>query len=199
MRFVKHIRNATLVNAILLLMAGILFCLWPKSANDFIVIMICILIILNGIINLIEFLIGNAYQIQNKGNLILAILKVCLGIYLLYHQNVLSTFLGIIFGIYIIAEGCSAIEQALILLRLKVPGYIFSLILSFIIVIFGILLLFNPNDAIETMMFYIGISLIIDSMNCLISLYTIKKAGKEIWNELYGNDKDVIDVDYRKL
>lgn len=199
MRFVKHIRNATLVNAILLLMAGILFCLWPKSANDFIVIMICILIILNGIINLIEFLIGNAYQIQNKGNLILAILKVCLGIYLLYHQNVLSTFLGIIFGIYIIAEGCSAIEQALILLRLKVPGYIFSLILSFIIVIFGILLLFNPNDAIETMMFYIGISLIIDSMNCLISLYTIKKAGKEIWNEIYGNDKDVIDVDYRKL
>ena len=199
MKFIKQVKTVSLLNAILLLIAGILCCFWPKEANSVIVVVVCVLVILSGIVNMIEFVIEEKYLIQNKGNLILAILKILLGIYLFSNKAIVSTFLGIIFGIYIIAEGCNSFEEGVRLCRFKASGSILCIILSIFITIFGIMLLFDPIEASSTMTLYIGISLIADSINRFITLYTINKAGKEIKSAFYGIDKDVIDVDYKEL
>lgn len=199
MKFIKQVKTASLINAILLLLAGILCCFWPKEANSIIVVAVCILVILSGVINLAEFIFEIKYHIQDKGNLILAILKILLGIFLFSNKAIVSTFLGIIFGIYIIVEGCNSFEEGMRLYRFRVSGSLLCIILSAFIVTFGILLLFDPIDASSTMTLYIGISLIADSINRFITLYTIQKAGKEIKSAFYGIDKDIIDVDFKEL
>lgn len=199
MKFIKQVKTVSLLNAVMLLLAGVLCCFWPKEANSVIVVAVCVLVILSGIINMTEFVIEEKYHVQNASNLILSILKILLGIYLFSNKAIVSTFLGIIFGIYIIVEGCNSLEEGIRLFRFKASGSILCIILSIFITVFGIMLLFDPIEASSTMSFYIGISLIADSINRFITLYTIGKAGKEIKSAFYGIDKDIIDVEYKEL
>lgn len=199
MKFIKQLKTVSLLNAILLLIAGILCCFWPNEANSIIVTVVCILVILSGVVNMVEFVIEEKYYIFNKGSLILSILKILLGVYLFSNKAIVSTFLGIIFGIYIIVEGCNSFEEGTRLCRYKASGSILCIIMSIFITIFGVMLLFDPIEASSTMTLYIGVSLIADSINRFITLYTIQRASKEIKSAFYGIDQDVIDVDYKKL
>ncbi len=199
MNFIKKVKTVSLLNATLLLLAGILCCFWPRETNSVIVVIICILVILSGIVNMVEFIEEERYFIHNKGNLILAILKILLGVYLFSNKAIVSTFLGIIFGIYIIVEGCNGIEEGVRLFRFKASGSILCIVLSAFITVFGVMLLFDPIDASSTMSLYIGMSLIADSINRFVTIYTIHRASKEVKNAFYGIEEDVIDVDYKKL
>lgn len=199
MELFKQLRTISIANAVITLLSGLLLCLWPENANSLIVTLICIFIIFNGIINLLEFFLELRYHSLNKGGLLIAVLKILFGIYLFTHKNILSAFLGIFFSVYIVMEGCNGIEEAYRLFRYKVRGSLISLILSIIIMVSGIVFLFNPLSAAETMMVYIGITLIIDGISRIISIFAVQKAGKEVWDILYNPEHDAIDEDYREL
>ena len=137
MELFKQLRTISIANAVITLLSGLLLCLWPENANSLIVTLICIFIIFNGIINLLEFFLELRYHSLNKGGLLIAVLKILFGIYLFTHKNILSAFLGIFFSVYIVMEGCNGIEEAYRLFRYKVRGSLISLILSSFCIIFN--------------------------------------------------------------
>ncbi|MDD6325193.1 MAG: DUF308 domain-containing protein [Lachnospiraceae bacterium] len=201
MKYVKQIKTCSIIHALLAILAGLLFCMRPESANDILITVVCILLIIGGVISLAEFFLGERYLMETKGSMFSGILKLLIGIFLLSHKVTATVFLGFLFSIYILTEGITGIEKSVHLLHAGISGSVLSLILNILVTAAGVVLVFCPWEAVATMSLYIGITLILDGITRLLTVHALKKAGQRFWNSLHRNfdDDSVIDTDYTEL
>ena len=124
-----------------------------------------------------------------RSSLALGILKCVLGIFTFSHTEAVMTLFSYIFSLFIIVNGVSKIENAMMLSRAKVSGWAVNLILAILMVMAGFYMLFAPDVAVATVSFWVGIILIADGIMTIATMHRIKSVGSGI----YRSVKDAID------
>ena len=103
---------------------------------------------------------------ESKGELILGVVFIALGIFCLLTPQTVVSFLPFLLGVVLLLDGISKIQRALDLRVLDATMGILLLIL-------GVMLLFNPFGAVKMTMVFFGICLIADGALDLLFLLIV--------------------------
>lgn len=110
---------------------------------------------------------------ESKGELILGVVFIALGIFCLLTPQTVVSFLPFLLGVVLLLDGISKIQRALDLRVLDAIGWGKLLTMGILLLILGVMLLFNPFGAVKMTMVFFGICLIADGALDLLFLLIV--------------------------
>ncbi len=170
-------RNA-IYRAVLSILLGIVLIIWPGAAPRFIIMLIGVIFLGTGLIsfwntyrNKKENQHSGIYSVSIIGAVILGLLLICMP----------SVFVAISMFVLGIVLVFAAIGQFVTLIAARQYGYVASVSYVFpvLILLAGIVIVFNPFKSIEGIMIMFGITSVFYGITDLINQYSINKLRKE--------------------
>ena len=190
MNYFKRLGWITVISAILMMLAGILFCIRPFAATESLTMVIGIMMIGNGVVTILHYFSSRALSgFFLKGSLARGILLIIIGIFILTHVDFTVTVFSYIFSLYIIVDGISGVESSFLLKNLGASNWIVNLILSLLLIAAGVYMLFNPSSAVATASMWIGLILIVDGFESIVLVTRIRSMG----DRFYRSMRDMVD------
>ena len=167
------------------IIVGILFCFNPYGTTGAVTVIAGIILLCSGLSDIVRYFTD--YRVMSllaRSSLALGILKCVLGIFTFSHTEAVMTLFSYIFSLFIIVNGVSKIENAMMLSRAKVSGWAVNLILAILMVMAGFYMLFAPDVAVATVSFWVGIILIADGIMTIATMHRIKSVGSGIYRSV---------------
>jgi len=156
----KQTINYFILRAISAVLLGVVLILCPKTAIFYIVVTIGILFIFPGLISLISYFISDKAKRPEVPFLLAGVGCLLFGIVLVSAPNFFVSVLMYLLGIILLVGG---VEQIIVLIRARkyatVP--VFFYIVPVLILIAGVVVLFNPFKSAATIFVLIGITCLI--------------------------------------
>ena len=177
MRSVKALRTAKIgyiiISAILCAL-GILLIAKPDMSLSLIGIIVGIVLIVFGVIKLIGYFSKDLYRLAFQFDLAFGILLIALSVVILIRPENMMSFLCIVLGIAILADGLFKIQTALDARRFGLRTW---LILSLAIIagVIGAVLVFRPTESARIVTMLLGMSLLAEGiLNLCVALCAVK-------------------------
>lgn len=190
MKKMKKIKWTFLGISLLILLIGVCLVVWPYMSATILCYLLGITLLIVGIMRIHCYFQGGlrtflfAYY-----ELPVGILNVFTAMIFLMHPHNMVVILPILIGSMIVFDSIFKLQLAIDFKRQGIAHW-WYMILSFIIcTVFAVLLILNPFEGSIVLMIFIGISLILDSIQ---NILTILYIGKHIKNIM------PIDVEYRE-
>ena len=98
---------------------------------------------------------------------------VALGAFCLITPETVVSFLPFLLGLVLILDGIGKVQRALDLRVLDLPGWVRLLVFGILLLVLGILLLFDPFGAVKMSMTFFGACLIGDGVLDLLFLFLV--------------------------
>lgn len=167
---------------------GVLLIIFPEISAKTMGIVISVSLIIFGIIKLIGYFSKDLYRLAFQHDLAFGILLITLGIIIIAKPEKTISFICILMGIVILADGLFKIQVAVDAkaFGIKLWWLIFSL--AVITGSIGFVLIIRPSESSRLLLMILGISLIVES--CL-NLSTVLSAVKIIRHQM----PDKIDIE----
>ena len=183
-RAVQSVRKDLIWIAFVLIAAGVLFLVFPDSCSKIICYLIGGALLIGGVVSIVTYLKYGRDEPFSSFGLVRGTALVVIGVFILINPEFLIGFLSSILGIVLIIDGTLKLQYAVDLLRLKISGWMAVLILALAAVVFGVLILFNPFATARTLMYFIGISLVIDGVSDLGTMLYINRCVKRLRKQI---------------
>lgn len=183
-RAVRSVRKDLIWIAFVLIAAGVLFLVFPDSCSKIICYLIGGALLIGGVVSIVTYLKYGRDEPFSSFGLVRGTALVVIGVFILINPEFLIGFLSSILGIVLIIDGTLKLQYAVDLLRLKISGWMAVLILALAAVVFGVLILFNPFATARTLMYFIGISLVIDGVSDLGTMLYINRCVKRLCKQI---------------
>lgn len=129
---------------------GVILCIFHETAMKLISILIGVLFLGAGLARIVNYIQGRGRDEHLNGDLLLGVILFIFGIVAIVYTNTIGMILRTIVAIWIIYAGISKTYLSMKLKELGASAWIVSLVLSIIIIIFGLFILFY-NGAIITL------------------------------------------------
>lgn len=183
----KRATTVMICLSILAFIIGLIMTVYPGLSINTIGIIVGIYIIIHGITLVALDFKSNLSYVQFDG-IASGILFILLGIVFIITPGILSIFLTIALGIWIILLSVSAIRLSLVV-RSKDSNWILILLFGIIDLIAGIIILFNPLASVISITILSGIVIMFHSIVNIIDMVVIKKNIKNITKEIENSMK----------
>ena len=198
MRSVAPMRVAkigSIIISLILCVFGVLLMINPGLSINLMGNLAGIAMIVFGCIKIVGYLSRDLYRLAFQYDLAFGLLLIAVGIMVALDP-------GNAMDCICIAIGISALMDGLLKVQISIDARQFGirfwwLILGFAVlaVIVGVLLVFRTSESIQTLVVFLGLSMLADG---LLNLITVLSAVKIIKHQ-YPDSVDVIDADYREL
>lgn len=190
---VGSFRTRLIFAALILIAAGIIFLVFPASCNQIIACIIGAACLISGIASIISY-----FKLQWKTpfssfGFVQGTALAMIGIFILINPEFLIGFLTSILGIVLIIDGVFKLQYAIDLLRIKLSGWIFVLILAIIAAALGVLTLYNPFATANALTVFIGVALLVDGIADLGTILYVSIGVKRLKKKI--NDAKAIDAE----
>lgn len=164
--------NYSIIRIVFALIIGLVLVNWPDAASDYLVITIGVLFIIPGLIGLIGYLtrdrsVNRNFPIEGLGSLLF-------GLWLVIMPGFFANLLMYVLGIVLFLGGAQQLYSVVIARRWTSVPFGFY-ILPALILLSGLLILFNPTDARNTAFLIIGIASIVYAVSELINWFRFTK------------------------
>ena len=158
------LRNTFVGGSILYLLLGLCMVIWPTASKLVICYILGAVLILFGIAQIILYFSNREPGLPlHFGFIIGALCFVLCLVFVINPQSIIAIF-GILIGAAITLDSIVKLQFALELRRISANGWVASLVASFITLILGILLFFNPFTAADAVTIFTGVCLIVDAI-----------------------------------
>ncbi len=184
----KQFRIWAIVISICMLVLGVLTLIWPKISAVAVCYILGVMCIGAGVYEIVRYFELGFVGLIFQHDLVLGIFSILAGVLLIIHPIGAAAFLPIVAGIYIVMGSIFDIQISVEMRRMGVKTWIPSLILGIVGAVFAFFLILNPFDGVTALMIYVGVSLIIGSIQSIYTVHCISRAVK-----VYKTD-DVIEV-----
>ncbi len=162
--------NYSLLRAIFALVTGLVLVMWPDAAGNYIVITVGVLFMVPGLISLIGYFalkpregVAPRFPIEGVGSLLF-------GLWLVIMPGFFADVLMFVLGFVLMLGGVQQMSSLLIARRwTRVPVGFY--VVPVLILLAGLLSLFNPTDARHTVFIIIGVSAIIYAVSELVNWF----------------------------
>lgn len=191
---VKKMNMTSIVFSIIFILIGAFLLARPEEAIHLVSYALGIILVLWGLISIIQFFIYKESQNYLEFGFILGVFVLIFGIIILLKPNTIASIIPLLLGIWMLINGVTKMSYALTLNKNKNAAG--SIIISILIIILGMLLIFNPFAGAKTLVQILGISIIVYSVLDLAECFTIRSILKKDKKEKIENK--VIDAEYEE-
>lgn len=192
---IKSIRRHMLFASILLLIAGIVFIVWPDAAAIILTRVVAAAILAFGAFEIAIFIIAKRKGFVDVPAIVSGVLTAILGAYLIIKPETMLNLFNIIFGVIILIIGVDHIFQSLFIIRYIRNLWWISLIVGVAAVVLGIITLLNPFSASRAIMILVGISMVIEAIGGFWNLPALKARPSadtiDVTPSNNSNDEDI--------
>ncbi|MFR7589916.1 MAG: HdeD family acid-resistance protein [Longibaculum sp.] len=189
MKLFKEFRIWAILVSCSTIVLGGLMVIWPDISALVVCYVLAVLCILTGIYELMRYFKLGFIGIFFQFDLTLGICSLLVGALLLLHPDGAISFLPIAVGLYILIASVFDIQLSVEMKRYQMSSWWISFVFGIVSTLFAFFLFVDPF-AKEALMMFIGISLILSSVQNLYLLYSISKVIK------VNDDGDIIKVSF---
>jgi len=170
----------------------------PETTLHAISYFVGIVLIIWGIIPVITFFSNKEKESYLEFSFIIGVFALIFGIIVMINPNIIGSIIPLLTGIWMLINGITKLYYALNIS--KEGNATTSIIISLIILVCGLLLVFNPFGGAVMLTKLIGIFVIVYSVLDLIECYTLNKSIKEVTKDPKKDKKDqkVIEAVYEE-
>lgn len=176
MKTLNKVKISIWINALSAIVIGILFLINPQESFQIITILAGIIITFTGIIDFIYYFSGWLDIYFMKNTLLSGILKCVLGIFVLTHISMMTTFFSYIFSLYIIIY---CFEAYTFIKSMVSYSLTFDYIIVTILIFTGLAMFFLSPSTVISSAFVIGILFLINGIGNLFIALRLSKITKE--------------------
>lgn len=191
----KSMYRTSVVFSIILCLIGIFLLSKPEVTLHAISYVIGIILIVWGIILIITFITNKEKESYLEFSFICGVFSCLLGIIIMINPNIIGSIIPFLVGTWMIINGIIKLSYSITLN--KESNATISIMISIIILICGLLLIFNPFGGAIVLTKLIGIFTIIYSLLDLIECFTLKRTVKKFNKDIKKNDK-IIEAVYEE-
>ena len=189
---VKKMSIASLIFSILFIIAGLFLLLRPETAINIICYILGVILLISGVVYIIQFFSDKSSDSYLSISFIFGAFLFIFGIIILIRPDIIASIIPLLVGVWMLINGVTKLSYALTIN--KVNRTTLSIVGSIIIIIIGILLIFNPFEGAKNLVRIIGISFIfysiIDLVESILITLSIKKTDDNVGKIVDATYKD---------
>lgn len=179
--FKKMFRNS-LIYSICFVVLGLFLLIKPSTTISLISYVIGGIIVIAGILTFTKCLGNDFKSITFSFDLVYSILSIIAGIIIILNPNALASLIPIVLGIWMIINGSFKFQYSFQLKQFKYKNWILIFIIAIMMIILGIVLIFNPFKGAVAITQVIGIFIIGYAILDIIESFSIRKGIKQYVN-----------------
>ena len=175
----KYINRALWKNifiSILFLIWGFLLAMFPSTSSMAIAYSIGFILIINGI----SHLFNSSRRIIFYDPILIGITSLIFGIIILINPDIFNTIVPILLGIWLVIIGIIKYKFAIIIKDVGENDWVVVVITAILTIIAGIMLIIWPKIVAISIVFVMGLLIIVYSLSDIVNFFIIKKRVKEI-------------------
>ena len=181
------------VSAALIVLGGWLL-LMPGVSAVTVCTVLGTLSVLYGVVKLLGYFSNDLYRLAFQFDLAVGILSIAVGLILMFHSDAVLAFLPTVIGIFILVDSVLRFQTSIDARHFGMRRWWIITAISCAGAGLGVLLLLHPFDGALAMIRLIGLTLMIDGAENLVTcLYTVKVPRRS------AADRTVIDADYTEV
>lgn len=178
MRDVAPMKTAKIgyvVMSVLFCVLGVVLFVSPAVSVAWIGRLLGIGMMVFGVVKLVGYFSRDLFRLAFQYDLAFGTLLIALGLVTLLHPNSAMSFLCIMFGIPVLADGLFKIQMAIDSHRFGVRSWWVVLLLAILTCVIGVLLVLRPGDGAQVLTMMMGISLFLDGvLNLSVAICLVK-------------------------
>lgn len=178
MRDVAPMKTAKIgyvVMSVLFCVLGVVLFVSPAVSVAWIGRLLGIGMMVFGVVKLVGYFSRDLFRLAFQYDLAFGALLIALGLVTLLHPNSAMSFLCIMFGIPVLADGLFKIQMAIDSHRFGVRSWWVVLLLAILTCVIGVLLVLRPGDGAQVLTMMMGISLFLDGvLNLSVAICLVK-------------------------
>ncbi len=174
----NRVTGSVIASGIASIVLGILFLMAPVLSALTMCFFIGIMIVIAGVAKMI-FCFVQARDIA--ASFIGGLLMFLIGLLCLFRPDIIASFLTIMAGIYVVANGVLSLSEGITCARAKISGGVLIVVMSILLIICGFYIMFAPFSYIMIMA---GIVLIVDGIFNFIFVAVLKDKVEQAKEEL---------------
>ena len=194
MKLIKSMYKTSLIFSIILFVLGLLLLTNPEGILHAISYTIGIILMVWGIIPIISFFSNKERETYLEFSFVIGVFALIFGLIVMLNPNMIGSIIPVLISIWMIINGITKLSYALSLKECKSTT---STIIPLLILVCGIILIFNPFGTAIAITQLVGIFLLIYSTLDIIECFSIKKAVKAR-DKIKKDDKKVIEAVYEE-
>lgn len=167
----RYVKNGMLILSIAFIALGLLLLVMPETSLLWICYAFGAVVLVTGIVCLVQYARLRGSGFAAPFFLVAGVITAALGLFTLAQPQVVASFLPVVFGLFILIDGCSRIGTAIELARRRADKWWMMMLLSVLSIALGILLLVNPFGAAVSVVMVCGVLLIIEgvvNLSCVV-------------------------------
>ncbi len=172
----KTAKIGYIVMSVLFCVLGVVLFVLPAVSVAWIGRLLGIGMMVFGVVKLVGYFSRDLFRLAFQYDLAFGALLIALGLVTLLHPNSAMSFLCIMFGIPVLADGLFKIQMAIDSHRFGVRSWWVVLLLAILTCVIGVLLVLRPGDGAQVLTMMMGISLFLDGVlnlsvaTCLVKI-----------------------------
>ncbi len=171
----KTAKIGYIVMSVLFCVLGVVLFVLPAVSVVWIGRLLGIGMMVFGVVKLVGYFSRDLFRLAFQYDLAFGALLIALGLVTLLHPNSAMSFLCIMFGIPVLADGLFKIQMAIDSHRFGVRSWWVVLLLAILTCVIGVLLVLRPGDGAQVLTMMMGISLFLDGvLNLSVAICLVK-------------------------
>ncbi len=179
----QRLKLAYIAMSVALCALGICMIIWPEQVAVLFCYIIGALALIFGIISLVIFFSRDTGTFAPGNGLMIGMFASIFGLILLLKPDNGAVFFSMLVGVFIIVDSIIKIQASFEMRVVGAKRWWINLLISLISTVLGVLLVINPFGSGALLLIFIGITLIIDSLENIFTVIFIWRTGKQIKKE----------------
>ena len=172
--------NIDLVISISFLLIGLFLLIKPDITISIISYTIGGVLLLSGVYSCYKYFTFVGIENIFNFNLVYGVLLVIASMFMFIKPNALATLFPIILGIWIIVNSVTKFQYALLLRKAKEEDFVYTIVISVLTFLWGVVLLINPFESVLTITKVIGVFIIIYAVLDIVDNIIIRRNLKRV-------------------
>lgn len=185
---VETIRRSWVLSVLLTIALGIVLLIYPDTTSRVLCYLVGGVLLIHGILNLVRFFTRGEGRFFLRYELIVGIVLCAAGIFLLMRPEIVVMLIPMILGFYMILDGAVNMRRAWEMKALGFSKWWSALIGAVLMAVFGAVLFWNPFEAAQMTLMFIGIALLYQGILDFVILFLVGRGRKKVEGILEESD-----------
>lgn len=186
-KFLQKLKWERLLTAIIALVLGIVFVANPSGSGRFVCRLAGILMVVAAAVFLIKYALT---KFISSEHLLFGSALLLIGIYFLVKTDVVTSVIGLFFGIFLLIDGVGKIQQSCDAIRQKAKGWWILFAFAVLTILLAVLVIFA-----DSVMLLLGISLIVDAVCDVLAITLLDADFRALKRNVRHDENDFGEMD----
>ncbi len=174
-KYIRKLSQISTITSIIFILVGIFLIIKPETTLSLISYILGIIILVNGIMNLIRYFSNRGTGDLFDFGFIFGIMGVVVAVIFISQPNMIASIIPLILGVWILVNGVVKLQFSMNLRNYQNASWSRSAVISSLNILLGIVLILNPFKGAIVITQIIGGFLILYAVLDLLESRTIKK------------------------